>query len=192
MVQITCLYSFVQLEEAIPYIYRYSIVLYRFVYILVASLGKFKCNHVDSTWAVIGGVPEGNRRDHNIVRVSSFASKELSWHERSGIVLVVLDIRKTQACPSKESTTLPLYAFWRYGPRRGPYHGPPHYGLYSLWSVSCSSSLRAVSYSSSPRAVSCRSVPACQSVPVCRSEPVGRSQPLAGKSECHMIPSVTC
>ncbi len=40
--------------------------------------------------AVIGGVPEGNRRDHNIVRVSSFASKELSWHERSSIVLVVL------------------------------------------------------------------------------------------------------
>src|SRR5438045_8799749 len=31
-------------------------------------------------------VPEGNRRDHNIVRVSSFASKELSWHERSCIV----------------------------------------------------------------------------------------------------------
>ena len=40
--------------------------------------------------AVIGGVPEGNRRDHNIVRVSSFARKELSWHERSCIVLVVL------------------------------------------------------------------------------------------------------
>ena len=38
---------------------------------------------------VIGGVPEGNRRDHNIVRVSSFASKELSWHERRCIVLVV-------------------------------------------------------------------------------------------------------
>ena len=35
---------------------------------------------------VIGGVPEGNRRDHNIVRVSSFASQELSWHERSCIV----------------------------------------------------------------------------------------------------------
>ena len=39
---------------------------------------------------VIGGVPEGSRRDHNIVRVSSFARKELSWHKRSGIVLVVL------------------------------------------------------------------------------------------------------
>ena len=39
--------------------------------------------------SVIGGVPKGNRRDHNIVRVSSFASKELSWHERSCIVLVV-------------------------------------------------------------------------------------------------------
>ncbi len=39
---------------------------------------------------VIGGVPKGNRRDHNIVRVSSFARKELSWHKRSGIVLVVL------------------------------------------------------------------------------------------------------
>ena len=39
---------------------------------------------------VIGGVPEGSRRDHNIVRVSSFARKELSWHERSCIVLVVL------------------------------------------------------------------------------------------------------
>src|SRR5437588_5896159 len=52
--------------------------------------------------SVIGGVPEGNRRNHNIVRVSSFASKELSWHERSGIVLVVLDIWKTQACPSIE------------------------------------------------------------------------------------------
>ncbi len=38
---------------------------------------------------VIGGVPKGNRRDHNIVRVSSFASKELSWHERRCIVLVV-------------------------------------------------------------------------------------------------------
>src|SRR5437588_760567 len=36
--------------------------------------------------SVIGGVPEGNRRDHNIVRVSSFASKELSWHKRSCIV----------------------------------------------------------------------------------------------------------
>ncbi len=35
-------------------------------------------------------MPEGNRRDHNIVRVSSFASKELSWHKRSSIVLVVL------------------------------------------------------------------------------------------------------
>ena len=42
-------------------------------------------------FSVIGGVPEGNRRDHNIVRVSSFASKELSWHERRYIVLVVLD-----------------------------------------------------------------------------------------------------
>ena len=39
---------------------------------------------------VIGRVPEGNRRDHNIVRVSSFTSKELSWHERSCIILVVL------------------------------------------------------------------------------------------------------
>ena len=54
---------------------------------------------------VIGRVPKGNRRDHNIVRVSSFASKELSWHERSGIVLVVLDIQKTQACPSTEDIT---------------------------------------------------------------------------------------
>ena len=52
--------------------------------------------------AVIGGVPKGNRRDHNIVRVSSFTSKELSWHKRSGIVLVVLNIQKTQACPSIE------------------------------------------------------------------------------------------
>ena len=41
------------------------------------------------TEGVIGGVPKGSRRDHNIVRVSSFASKELSWHERSCIVLVV-------------------------------------------------------------------------------------------------------
>jgi len=39
---------------------------------------------------VIGRVPEGSRRDHNIVRVSSCARKELSWHERSCIVLVVL------------------------------------------------------------------------------------------------------
>ena len=39
---------------------------------------------------VIGGAPKGNRRDYNIVRVSSFARKELSWHERSCIVLVVL------------------------------------------------------------------------------------------------------
>ena len=35
---------------------------------------------------VIGGVPKGNRRDYNIVRVSSFTSKELSWHKRSCIV----------------------------------------------------------------------------------------------------------
>src|SRR2546427_8254412 len=49
-------------------------------------------SHKRPHWeAVIGGVPEGNRRDHNIVRVSSFASKELSWHERRYIVLVVLD-----------------------------------------------------------------------------------------------------
>ncbi len=46
--------------------------------------------YYSSTVVTILGVPEGNRRDHNIVRVSSFASKELSWHERSCIVLVVL------------------------------------------------------------------------------------------------------
>jgi len=35
---------------------------------------------------VIGRVSKGNRRDHNIVRVSSFASKELSWHKRRCVV----------------------------------------------------------------------------------------------------------
>ena len=44
-------------------------------------------------------MPEGSRRDYNIVRVSSFTSKELGWHERSCIVLVVLK-RETQACLS--------------------------------------------------------------------------------------------
>ena len=39
---------------------------------------------------VIGGVPEGSRRDYNIVRVSSFTSKELNCHERSCIVPAVL------------------------------------------------------------------------------------------------------
>ena len=32
---------------------------------------------------VIGGVPKGNRRDHNIVRVSSFASVEGKLHVES-------------------------------------------------------------------------------------------------------------
>ena len=53
---------------------------------------------------VIGGVPEGNRRDHNIVRVSSFASKELSWHERRCIVLVV-----PVGCSLNGDSSLPFY-----------------------------------------------------------------------------------
>ena len=53
---------------------------------------------------VIGGVPEGNRRDHNIVRVSSFASKELSWHERRCIVLVV-----PVGCSLNGDLSLPFY-----------------------------------------------------------------------------------
>src|SRR5438045_9730996 len=54
--------------------------------------------------AVIGGVPEGSRRDHNIVRVSSFASKELSWHERRCIVLVVL-----VGCSLNRDSSLPFF-----------------------------------------------------------------------------------
>src|SRR5438045_3640893 len=53
---------------------------------------------------VIGMVPEGNRRDHNIVRVSSFASKELSWHERRCIVLVVL-----VGCSLNRNSSLPFF-----------------------------------------------------------------------------------
>ena len=53
---------------------------------------------------VIGWVPEGNRRDHNIVRVSSFASKELSWHERRCIVLVVL-----VGCSLNRDSSLPFF-----------------------------------------------------------------------------------
>src|SRR5437763_12352237 len=54
--------------------------------------------------SVIGGVPEGNKRDHNIVRVSSFASKELSWHERRCIVLVVLI-----GCSLNRDLSLPFF-----------------------------------------------------------------------------------
>src|SRR5438067_10570841 len=53
---------------------------------------------------VIGGVPEGSRRDHNIVRVSSFASKELSWHEGRCIVLVVL-----VGCSLNRDSSLPFF-----------------------------------------------------------------------------------
>ena len=53
---------------------------------------------------VIGRVPKGNRRDHNIVRVSSFASKELSWHERRCIVLVVL-----VGCSLNRDSSLPFF-----------------------------------------------------------------------------------
>ena len=48
---------------------------------------------------VIGGVPKGNRRDHNIVRVSSFASKELSWHERRCIVYVRCSLNRDSSLP---------------------------------------------------------------------------------------------
>ena len=57
-----------------------------------------------SLGVVIGGVPEGNRRDHNIVRVSSFASKELSWHERRCIVLVV-----PIGCSLNRDSSLPFF-----------------------------------------------------------------------------------
>ena len=53
---------------------------------------------------IIGRVPKGNRRDHNIVRVSSFASKELSWHERRCIVLVVL-----VGCSLNRDLSLPFF-----------------------------------------------------------------------------------
>src|SRR5437016_8691130 len=53
---------------------------------------------------VIGGVPKGSRRDHNIVRVSSFASKELSWHKRRCIVLVVL-----VGCSLNRNSSLPFF-----------------------------------------------------------------------------------
>ena len=49
-------------------------------------------------------MPEGNRRDHNVVRVSSFASKELSWHERRYIVLVVL-----VGCSLNRDSSLPFF-----------------------------------------------------------------------------------
>ena len=55
--------------------------------------------------SVIGRVPEGNRRDHNIVRVSSFASKELSWHKRRYIVLVVLN---SMIMSRDENSSLPF------------------------------------------------------------------------------------
>ena len=48
---------------------------------------------------VIGRVPKGNRRDHNIVRVSSFASKELSWHERRCIVYVRCSLNRDLSLP---------------------------------------------------------------------------------------------
>ena len=47
---------------------------------------------------------EDNRRDHNIVRVSSLASKELSWHERRCIVLVVL-----VGCSLNRDSSLPFF-----------------------------------------------------------------------------------
>ena len=49
-------------------------------------------------------MPKGNRRDHNIVRVSSFASKELSWHERRCIVLVV-----PIGCSLNRDSSLPFF-----------------------------------------------------------------------------------
>src|SRR6266536_3137544 len=126
---------------------------------------------------VIGRVPKGNRRDHNIVRVSSFASKELSWHERSCIVCLRVR-RKLKLALLK---------------RAQPF-------LYMLSDVTLLAESRILSVgpslSASPSLLirACRSEPVDQSLSIraCRSEPVGRSQPLAGKSECHMIPSVTC
>ena len=58
---------------------------------------------------VIGGVPEGNRRDHNIVRVSSFASKELSWHERRCIAYVRCSLNRDSSLPFYRGYHLLIY-----------------------------------------------------------------------------------